>query len=357
MLDKLIPEKVKQLEEYKPNTEICAIRLDANESPFLPSEAVLSEMAEAIRTIDFNRYPDPYASELIEEFAKIYHLDPQNVVAGNGSDELISLICGGLIEQGDHVTVVVPDFSMYEFYSNLAGASSTKIIKSDDFSLNYVNLVQTEADDSSKIVIFSNPCNPTGQMCDRETIVKIIRSTNAIVVIDEAYMEFAPQNQSVIDLTAECENLIVLKTMSKAFGAAALRLGFAVTNPALASTIRKIKSPYNVNTVSQVLGKIILSHYSEVEAHIAELKDNAQYLKAKLEKIESKKIRRICQTSANFVYLQLTSQSLASEIKTKLMERGIAIRCMSSGGYLRITAGNRKEIETFIEAFKEVLSC
>ncbi len=355
MLENLIPRKVREIEEYIPNTEICRIRLDANESPFLPSKTVLDELAAAVYSIDFNRYPDPYATELVKAFAKIYDADPANVVAGNGSDELISLICSGLIEQGDSVSVVLPDFSMYEFYSSLAGADMMRFIKSETFEIDYDALLDKAAQSKSKIVILSNPCNPSGWVCRRDDLVKFIKSCGAIVVIDEAYMEFSPNDESVIDLVGECENLIVLKTMSKAFGSAALRLGFAITNPTLASTIRKIKSPYNVNTVSQTFGKIILDHYSEIEARIAELKANTVYLRDRLKEIKSDAIVRICPTAANFVYMKLDSQDRAASVKTFLMKRSIAIRCMSSGGYIRVTAGTKEEIDEFITNFKEAL--
>ncbi len=356
MLEKLIPEKVKEIEEYTPNTEIFPVRLDANESPFLPSKAVLDEMAQALYTIDFNRYPDPYATELIQSFADIFGVDTKNVVAGNGSDELISLICSGLVEQDDKVTVVLPDFSMYEFYSKLAGASMVHYVKSETFEVDYDALLADVERNGSKLIILSNPCNPTGWVCKREAVVNFIKSCNAIVVIDEAYMEFSQDNESVLNLTEECENLIVLKTMSKAFGAAALRLGFAVTNPTLAATIRKIKSPYNVNTVSQVFGKIILSHYDEIESRIAKLKENTKYLMTQLEKIVSDSIIKLCPTAANFVYIKMASGELAVCIKNELMKRGIAIRCMSNTGYLRVTAGTREEIDRFIKCFTEIIN-
>ena len=356
MLDKLLPQKVKDIEEYRPNLVPCRIRLDANESPFLPSKAILDELAQAVYSLDFNRYPDPYASDLIEAFAKIYKVDQKNVVAGNGSDELISLICSGLIEPGDTVSVVLPDFSMYEFYSSLAGANMVRFIKSETFEVNYETLLAEVKKCGSKIVIISNPCNPTGWAAKRDEVTKFVKNFDGIAVIDEAYMEFSPENESVIDLAAECENLIVLKTMSKAFGAAALRLGFAITNDTLASTIRKIKSPYNVNSVSQVFGKIILDHYDEIETHIRELKENTVYLCEQLAKIENSSIFRICPTAANFVYIKLASQEIAANVKARLMEQSIAIRCMSSGGYIRVTAGKREEIDEFITKFREVLS-
>lgn len=354
MIDDLIPRKVHDIEEYRPNMTPCRVRLDANESPFLPSREVLDELAEAVYSIDFNRYPDPYATELIAEFAKIYGASAETVVAGNGSDELISLIASGLTGSGDTVAVLLPDFSMYEFYSTLAGAKSMRFVKSETFEVDFEKLFDAAVEASSKLVIFSNPCNPTGWVCPREEIEKFIAKTNAIVVVDEAYMEFSAKDESVIDLTKKYDNLIVLKTMSKAYGAAALRLGFAIGSGELASALRKIKSPYNVNTVSQVFGKIILSHHDEILKNTATMRENLAYMKHELEGISSEKIVRICPTAANFVYIKMASPDIARGVKESLIERGVAIRCMSDG-YIRVCAGTREEINIFLKELNEVL--
>lgn len=354
MTENLIPKKVRDLEEYRPNMTPCRVRLDANESPFLPTKAVLDELASAVYSLDFNRYPDPYATELVRAFAEIYKVNPDNVVAGNGSDELISLIAGGLVESGDTVTVVLPDFSMYEFYSTLAGAASVKFIKSESFEVDFNKLFDAVRETSSKLVIFSNPCNPTGWVCPRADVEAFIAKTDALVVVDEAYMEFSEVSESVIDLTDKYDNLIVLKTMSKAYGAAALRLGFAISGGEIASALRKIKSPYNVNTVSQMFGKIILSHYCEIEANIAKMRENLAFMREGIIAIASDKIERVCPTAANFVYIKMVCADVAREVFDKLMSRGVAIRCMK-GGYIRLCAGTREECEIFLTEFSEAL--
>ncbi len=354
MIDNLIPQKVQNIEEYRPNLIACKVRLDANESPFLPSKAVLDELANALYSLDFNRYPDPYATELIKSFAEIYNVNPDNVVAGNGSDELISLIASGLTDTGDGVTVLLPDFSMYEFYSTLAGARSVRYIKNENFDVDFTALLAKAKENSPKLVIFSNPCNPTGWVCKKADVEAFIAASDSIVVVDEAYMEFSAEDESVIPLIDKYDNLIVLKTMSKAFGAAALRLGFAITSCQLATALRKIKSPYNVNTVSQVFGNIILSHYGEIRENVKLMRENLVFMKSELEKISSDKIVKICPTAANFVYIEMSSPDVAREIWNKLMARGVAIRCMSDG-HLRICAGTKEETETFLREFKEVL--
>ena len=353
MIEKLIPEKVKNIEAYSPNLTPVPVRLDANESPFMPSKAVLDELAAAVYELPYNRYPDPYATELISEFSKVFSVSAANVVAGNGSDELISLIVSGLLDASDTVTVAMPDFSMYSFYSYLAGAREVRFEKTDLFEIDFSKLLKSVNESGSKMVLFSNPCNPTGWCAKRDEIIKFVESTDAIVVVDEAYMEFSPSSESVRDLIDKYDNLIVLKTMSKAFGAAALRLGFMIAGGELTLAINKIKSPYNVNTVSQVFGKIILSHADEIRNNTITIKQNLAYLKDELTKLNSTKISKIYDSSANFVFMDMESADTAAAVKSRLMEKGVAIRCM--GSRLRITAGTRCEIDTFIEKFREVL--
>lgn len=351
MIEKLIPEKIKKLEAYSPNLTPVAVRLDANESPFIPSKAVLDELSAAVYGIDFNRYPDPYATDLVSAFCKVFSLDTKNVVAGNGSDELISIIVSGLLEAGDSVTVAMPDFSMYAFYSYLAGAREIRFEKTELFEIDFDKLTASVNENSSKLVMFSNPCNPTGWCAKRADVERFISSVDAIVVVDEAYMEFSRESESVMDLIGRYDNLIVLKTMSKAFGSAGLRLGFMCAGEVLCEAVKKIKSPYNVNTVSQVFGRIILSHYDEIKSNIKTVRENAGYLKSELSKLDSPHIARIYDTSANFVFMDISSAEKAAKIKESLMKKGVAIRCM--GHRLRITAGTREECDIFLTKFKE----
>ena len=355
MQNKYITEKIEKLDEYLPNTAEYNIRLDANESPFIPSDKILNEFKSAIDKIEFNRYPDPYATELIEKFAKIYDVLPDNVVAGNGSDELISLICNGFCEAGMIAAVAIPDFSMYEFYSDLAGARVERYKKNDTLDLNMDEFGEFIKENKANIAIFSNPCNPTGKIVSRAELIKFIESTEALVIVDEAYMEFADKSESVIDLAQKYDNLIVLKTLSKAFGSAALRLGFAISNLELIKAIKKIKSPYNVNTISQVLGKIILENQDEITSNVKQIRENVKYLYDKLSSIASDIFESIYQPKTNFVLMKMSDSKFGVEIFEYLKVKKIAIRCMSGGKYLRISAGKKDEIDAVIGEIEDYL--
>ena len=349
MSNKYLTEKIEKIEEYIPNTDEFIIRLDANESPFLPSEKVLDSFKKEIDNIAFDRYPDPFATELVEKFAEVYGIKSENVVAGNGSDELISLICSGFCENGTKVAVAMPDFSMYKFYSGFSGANVIKYQKDETLKLNLNDFAKMIENNNVKIAIFSNPCNPTGQIVKKSELIEFIEKTDALVIADEAYMEFSDSDESVLGLVDKYDNLIVLKTLSKAFGSAALRLGFAVANREIISAIKKIKSPYNVNTISQCFGKIILDNQAEIEEKVSIIKNNVRYLYDKINELNCDAISKIYDTKTNFVLVKMKSADDGKKIFEYLKRKKIAIRCMSGGAYLRITAGTIDEIDSVIK--------
>lgn len=355
MKKNIINNKINNIEEYLPNTDNYRIRLDANESPVMLDHKILNEFIYTLSSAEFNRYPDPFAMELINEYSNIYNIDPRNVVAGNGSDELISLICNGFIEAGDNAIVTLPDFSMYEFYFKFSGVEVIQYNKNDNYDIDFNNLANIVNETMSKIVIFSNPCNPTGNIFKRSEIEIFIKNVDALVVVDEAYMDFSDDNQSLLDIVNEYENLIVLKTLSKAYASAAMRIGFAVANENIIKAMKKIKSPYNLNSISQLYGKILLKNQSEAKKNIKYIKSNTRYLYDKLKIIETSSNIVVYPTAANFVYIKLSSPEEAKRITDNLKTNGIAIRCMAPSGCIRITAGQIDEIDETIDKFTEAL--
>ena len=252
--------KIKELVPYEPISGTYKIRLDANECPDnLPDEIKL-QIDKAMQGIDYNRYPDPLAEELINSFSEFYGINPELVTAGNGSDELIFLIESAFLEKGDKMLVVSPDFSMYRFYSSICEVECDSFIKDDNLEIDVDALIEKLNSDNIKLLLFSNPCNPTGRGVTAQDARRLVSSTNALVILDEAYMDF--WNQSLIGEVESYDNLIIFRTASKAVGCAALRLGFAVANPVISRAIKAVKSPYNVNSISQAVGEVIYKNYA-----------------------------------------------------------------------------------------------
>jgi histidinol-phosphate aminotransferase len=202
-----------------------------------------------------------------------------------------------------------------------------------------------------QMLIFSNPCNPSSLIESREDVLKIVRELeDVLVVVDEAYMEFG--YGSVLDEVENYPNLMVLKTLSKAFGLAAARLGFAVSNQTIINALKAAKSPYNVNTMSQVVGSIILDHPAYIDECILLIKESRDYLFGMLQAMAGSepKIKSIQNTRSNFVYMEVEN---AADIYNALLEKGIAIRLM--GNYLRVCAGSDEENDAFLNALRDCL--
>ena len=186
----VLPEKLKDLNPYDPVTEDFRIHLDANESFCEVPENIRQEILNAVSNVAFNRYPDPYARKLCEKAGAYYHVDPKLLTAGNGSDELISLVVPYFLDEGDTMLVAVPDFSMYWFYAPFHKIKVESLQKENSMKTSAEEILQRAKEKNAKLLIFSNPCNPTSLGIGRDDIIKIIEGTDALVIVDEAYMEF-----------------------------------------------------------------------------------------------------------------------------------------------------------------------
>ena len=255
---------------------------------------------------------------------------------------------------GDKIVVTAPDFSMYAFYAELCGAEIVKYRKNDANEIDFNELEELIKKENAKLVIFSNPCNPTGRAYPATTVAKFASSVDCIVISDEAYGEFCEKNITVMDLAAKRENLIVLKTLSKAFGMASLRVGFAVTNTEMASALRKVKSPYHLSTFSQDMGAIALSAARDVFRVARDIGRRAKLLKTELEMLFGD-TAKVFDTDANFVFIDVLDDERAKNIQLSLAEASIAIRRMN-GRFLRITCGSPEENTCLIEALAKIIS-
>ena len=289
-----IPEKLKNIEIYQPVTESYRVRLDANESFLDLPDSIRKEVAQAVSEIEFNRYPDPTAKELCEKFGTFYQIKPELLTAGNGSDELISIITQNFLEKGDTVLTVMPDFSMYGFYAKCVGAKVAAIQKEEDMAVSAEDMIRQAKETGAKMIIFSNPCNPTSLLADRKDILTVIEQVDALVVVDEAYMEFA--EGSVLDE--------------------------------------------------------IVDHPDYLRECIEKIRCSRTDLYKKIMKLAETKteIRKVYATCANFVYMKAER---AEEIFEGLRKKGISIRYM--GGYLRVAAGSEQENEELMQALSELL--
>ena len=347
-----IPKRVQVMKEYVPDTSNPKIKLDANESPYDTPKTVLDAINGAITYDTLNRYPDPDMTELLLAYGKHIGVSPDRIVAGDGSDELINLLINTFLCEGGKILIFEPDFSMYAFYSEFAGCEIVKVAKKDGMDIDFSSLAGEIEKENVRLVLFSNPCNPTGEMNTREQILALADSTNAIVVCDEAYMEFAPKCESVIADTEARKNLIVLKTVSK-IGLAGLRCGFAISNKELISALKKTKSPYNLNSVTQKAVAVAIENYTEIGENVEKIKAEALRMYEAFKPLEEKLSFNIRRSNANFVYLRFANDGAAKKLHAYLKTKDISVRV--AGNSLRITAGKPSETDALITAVNEYL--
>ena len=344
--------KIKNLVPYEPISGSFNIRLDANECTLNYNDEFKQLVFDAVNSIEFNRYPDPTCINIRKSFADFYGIDYKNVTVGNGSDELLFIIESAFLEKGDSLLVATPDFSMYEFYSSIAEVNCVKYVKNTELNIDIDKLINIVNSNNIGLVLFSNPCNPTGQGVCKKDIVKLLNSVNALVVLDEAYMDFWSDDESLIKDVYNYSNLIVLRTASKAMGSAALRLGFAVSNITITNALTAVKSPYNVNTLSQTIGASVYKNKKFLKNQINTIVENTNLLYNRLVDIgEKTEDFLVYPTKTNFVFVKT---SFGKDLWNFLKDNSVAIRFM--GDYIRITAGTKEEIDTTVKLIDRFIS-
>ncbi|MBQ5779045.1 MAG: histidinol-phosphate transaminase [Paludibacteraceae bacterium] len=315
----------------------ASVFLDANENPL---------------NNPYNRYPDPLQIELKKKIAQIKNVRPSQIMLGNGSDEPIDLIVRIFCEpKQDNIVAIAPTYGMYEVCANVNDVEYRKVLLNEDFSLN-ANLVLEAIDDCTKVVFLCSPNNPTGNLLNRNEMLKIINGFQGIVVIDEAYIDFASEPSWLNDLD-KYPNLIVLQTFSKAWGLAAVRCGMAFASEEILSYFNKVKYPYNVNLLTQNFVEKELSYEERKKEWVKMLLDERDNLIQELKKLSI--VKSVFPSDANFVLVKVTD---AKFIYTALMNKGVIVRNRHSvqlcGNCLRITVGTQDENAVLIAELKKI---
>lgn len=314
----------------------AAVFLDANENPF---------------NAPYNRYPDPYQRELKKRIAEIKGVTPENIFLGNGSDEAIDIVIRAFCEPGtDNVVSIAPTYGMYQVAADINNIEVKKVLLTDDFELDTDSLLSA-TDEHTKIIFLCSPNNPTGNCFQQEDVKKILDGFEGIVVLDEAYIDFAP-NKSWLKKLTQYPNLVVLQTFSKAWGMAGIRLGMAFAQNGIINVFSKIKYPYNVNVLTQQKALDLLKENDKMQKWVDELLEERTRL---IEVLRTKKfVQKIYPTDANFVLLKTPEPK---KIYNYLVDRKIIIRDRSNvalcEGCLRITVGTPEENRELIDALAD----
>lgn len=310
--------------------------LDANENPY---------------NKPYNRYPDPLQTDLKARIAKIKGVDASRIFLGNGSDEAIDLVYRVFCEPGsDNVVAIEPTYGMYKVCADINNVEYRKVLLDERYQLSAAKLLAA-CDENTKVVWLCSPNNPTGNNLDRSEIETVVKESQCIVVIDEAYADFS-ENRSFRKDLALYPNLIVLNTFSKAWGCAALRLGMAFASAEIIELFNKVKYPYNINLLTQEQADKILDRRFEVEDWVRLLlQERAKVMKAFAELPICKKVYP---SDANFFLALVTD---AQAVYDYLVEKGIIVRNRTRvelcNNCLRITIGTKSENIELLSALRQ----
>ena len=341
-LEKLIRNNIKALKPY------CSARdefsgeaevfLDANENPF---------------NAPYNRYPDPMQMELKAKIAALKNITPEKIFLGNGSDEPIDLIFRAFCEPGiDNMVTIEPTYGMYQVAADINNVEVRKVKLNDEFGFSAQKLLDT-ANFYTKVIFVCSPNNPTANLLDKSEIIKLITYFDSLVVVDEAYIDFSPENSLLPDLD-KYENLIILQTLSKAWGMAGIRLGMAFAQPEIIRIFNKIKYPYNINMLTQQKALELLDNLNEKEEWVKIILTEREKMVKKLFKLPF--VQVVFPSDSNFILVKMHDARGVYEYLTKqkiiVRDRSKVALCDDC---LRITIGSPKENKKLRKALEALI--
>lgn len=323
--------------EYGGNAQVF---LDANENNL------------AAAWSDYTRYPDPLQNRLKERVAALKEVDKRHIFLGNGSDEPIDLLMRAFCVPGkDNIITLLPTYGMYKVAADINDVTVIEVPMNEDFQPD-VEQALASVTEASKILFICSPNNPTGNLISPNIIEALLTGFEGIVVLDEAYIDFAGGSVSWIPKLKYYPNLVILQTFSKAWGMAALRLGIAFASAEIVGILNKIKSPYNISLATQELALSALTHINDVTAAVAVIKEQRQLVAARLETLPF--VEKVFPSDANFLLVRVTN---ANSLYQYLLDRNIVIRNRTNtplcANCIRITIGTPTENEILLTALND----
>jgi len=344
---------VQDLEAYTVPQEGFPIKLNQNESPFDVPPEIKQEIWERFQQDEWSRYPSEEPEDLLEALSAYTGHPQEGILIGNGSNELIQASMIGTLNPGDGLLLVRPGFSVYPRLAKIFNCEVFEVFLNENFQFDEGAIFSTLREKSVQMLLIDSPNNPTGAFLDRRVVEKILQNFEGLFVLDEAYFEFS--QQTARDLIATYPNLIILRTLSKGFGLAGLRLGYMLGQPDVITELKKAKLPFSVNRFSQVAAAVLFKHSEIIQANTKTIRRERTRL---FEAMASLPGIKVYPSRANFILLETTNKPIAS-IFEGLKKQGILIRDVSHypklEKALRVTVGKPEENDQFLEALKETV--
>jgi histidinol-phosphate aminotransferase len=321
------------------------IKLNTNENPYPPSPKV-AEVLHSVDIAELRKYPDPVASAMRARVAEIHDCKPDNVFVGNGSDEILALCTRAFVENDGTIGFFDPSYSLYPILSEIRDVRQMPVPLGDGFGW------KRPAADLGSLFLLTNPNAPTSILFARNDVEEFCREFQGVVLIDEAYVDFAAEN--LMDLALKYENVLVMRTLSKSFSLAAMRVGYVVGHPDLIAALMKIKDSYNLDAIAQVLGLAALNDLDYMHANAKRIMATRERLRYALVELGFD----LCPSQTNFLWTVPPPQMTAAEFFEELKQRDILIRYFAHPGidrYVRITVGTDAEIDALLAATQTIV--
>lgn len=349
----LLRHQIEGIAEYTLDHRSCRIKLNQNENPFDLPEDIKREILRRVGAEHWSRYPEFVPRRQMESVAAFRGWSPEGILLGNGSNDLLQLIFTCALDASRGVVISQPTFTLYKLLAQAAGARVWEVPMTGEFTLDTDAVIAAADTNRAAMIVLCSPNNPTGGQVPLADLERVLRGTAALVVVDEAYVQFA--GSSAVDLLPKYENLIVLQTFSKAMGAAGLRFGYALLAPELALQLAKVKLPYSVNIFTLIAAEVFIERWESMKSWIDVLVAERGRVFSALNGMDGIRPHR---SDANFLLFE-TLRKTPGEIFSSLLSRGILIRDVSRypmlGRGLRVSVGTPAENEEFICALREAL--
>ena len=330
------------------------VKLDANENFFIEEDWIRSRIQEAVNNTPMVIYPDKLVINAREALSKYLGIQMDQLLVGCGSDDLLLNLSCAFFDRESNIITTEPSFSMYEFFANLFGVDMIRIYLKPDFQIDSESILN-QVTEKTKLIFIATPNNPTGNQFPKEEILKIIDNSKTLIVVDEAYVDFASYN--MMKYINEYDNLSILRTFSKSWGLAGLRIGLCAANVDLINILRSVQIPFTLNSVSQSLIPIMVKNENYIKNKAKLVKKERDWLFEQLQTIPQ---LIAYESQANFILVRLNDDKMnMKELINALMYKGVLIRDQTYVKNLencaRITVGTREMNLKLLESLKEIL--
>ena len=346
-----IKESVLKLDGYVVSQDFSRVKLNQNESPFDVPMEIKQEISEKLTQVNWNRYPNNFADPLKRRISRYINFPRKGIIVGNSSTELIQTVMHALCNSYDRIVVTNPGFPIYKRLASIMNIRVEEVPLSENFNLDVDVLI--EKSKGAKIVFLSSPNNPTGNVLSVEDLTIIAGNITGILVIDEAYYEF--YKESAQDLIKMLKNIVIIRTFSKAFNLAGIRLGYMLGDDEVLKELGKAKLPFSIGIFQQLAGEVVMSHMDFVEKNVSEVVNERERVYDELKRIPFIHPFPSC---ANFILFR--SETIpAKELFRALYEKGVVVRTFRTPelrNCLRVTLGTERENSFFLRKLQEVMN-